>query len=222
MAWNDVGVSGNSGESNKVIYTKLKTGVNVGRILDDHPQSRWTHWIPQANGGKGLSVDCAKGSGSCPVCTAIAEDKAANRKARYTSRKQHALNWLNRETGEVEILEQGQKVFGGLKILLEQMGDLRNYDVKIVRTGETFNNIDYNVLPVFPPTPLTDAEKSMEKYEADTLRKSFTVEQIEQFLAGATMDDVFASDNDDNGEVDTSADNNELSVDFSSTGALPY
>ncbi len=216
MAWNDVGQSeGSGGSGNKVNYAKLKTGVNTGRILDDHPESRWTHWIPQANGGRGLSVDCL-GTSTCPVCAAMAEDKTANRKARYTSRKQHAINWLNRETGEVEILEQGQKVFGGLKILLEQMGDLRNYDVKIVRTGETFNNIDYNVLPVFPPTPLTDAEKGMEKYEADVLKKSFTAEQIEQFLAGATMDDVFGEGDAANG-AGASTDSNGLTVDFTST-----
>ncbi len=208
MAWSDVNTNSgsNSNQGQEVKYAKLKEGSNKGRILDEQPFSRWTHWIPQANGGKGCSVDCI--GNDCPVCKAIKEDKKANRKTKYSKRKTHAINWLNRDTGEVEVLDKGNKVFAGLLVLLQQMGDLRNYDVNIVKTGEGFNT-DYQVLPVFPPVPLTEAEKNLEKYSVEVMKKEFTKEQIEKLMQGALLDSI----NEDSESSDF--DNSNAQVDFS-------
>lgn len=201
MAWDDVKTSGET--DNKIKYTVFKNGITQGRIVDEEPYSVWTHWIPTANGGKGGSADCI-GRDVCPACKKIAEDKKNGTKSKITTRRQHRINWINRETGDVEILEQGNSVFSGLLTLLEQMGDLRNYDVKIIKKGETFNTTEYQVIPVFPPTELTEDEKNLTRYTVEQMDNSLTPEQIEMLIQGARYKDLYENDNEDSGESDNS------------------
>lgn len=193
MSWSDVKpTSGdNNSSSGGINYIKLENGTTQLRIVGDQPYSRWTHWIPQANENRGLSVDCI--GKECPVCKQIADDKKNKRKSKYGSRKVHSICAIVRKPNadpEMGLLEQGNKIFNGLLVLLEQMGDLRNYDVKIVKTGTDFSSIDYSVLPTFPPVPMTDAEKALPLYTVDQIKKSFTKEQIEMLMNGAKLDEV--------------------------------
>lgn len=41
---------------------------NVLRVLDTNAVLKWTHWIAQANGGKGLGVTCPNTSAQLKVC----------------------------------------------------------------------------------------------------------------------------------------------------------
>lgn len=201
--WNDLtqGNSNNSGSASEVKYLKLKPGVTKIRVLDEEPFSRWTHWIQAANSGKGLSVDCL-GKG-CPVCAEIAKDKKAKATKRYNSTKSHAINILARSfktlqgvetslNNEVNILDKGNKIFTGLLACMSNMGDLRNYDVTITQVGEDFGSITQTVMPTFPPSPLTDEEKALPKYDLLTLKKSFTAEQVVALMNGGTLDAVNA------------------------------
>jgi hypothetical protein len=183
----------NSGESTnkKVEYVKLTPGGTVKlRILDEQPESRWVHWVQSANKGKGLGIRC-NGKG-CPICADISEKKKTKQAQRYSCTKSHSINVLNRNTGKVEILDKGNKIFEQLLNMLNQMGDLRNFDISITttKTGSENTNVNYSVLPTFPPTPLTEAEKAMEKYDLKEITKGFTNEQILLLIGGATIEEV--------------------------------
>ncbi len=201
ISWNDIKNQdtrgGSSGSGSGLNYVKLEVGTTAIRVVGDEPYSRWTHWIPEANGGKGMGVDCI-GKG-CPVCAKMAEDKKAKVKSKYSSRRVHSINVIVHEKPgvkglkEIAVLEAGQKVFNGLLVLLEQMGDLKNYDVKIVKSGTDFNNTDYNVLPTFPPSPLSAEEAALPHFTLEQIKKEFTTDQIKLLMTGATYESVFGS-----------------------------
>lgn len=204
MSWNDVGTTSNGGTSNKPErkYLKIPTGTTTIRVIDEAPEVRWTHWIPEANEGKGFNANCP-GKG-CPICKEIAEKKKAKQKCKYSSRKLHAINVLNRADNEVYILDQGVKIFNGLKTLMAEMGDLREYDVKIVKTGESFGNIDYQVFPVFPPEELSSELKEKaenDKFDLKEYTKPVTVEEIVKLQQGASLESVFGNSNTDEEEA---------------------
>jgi hypothetical protein len=203
MPWNEVGNKGNNNQSEKTEFVQFPSaGTIKGRILDDEPVSRWKHWIPMANGGKGLSVTCI-GKG-CPVCAKIAEAKKTKAKSPFGSTKSHMINFLAKSftpagsqtpqaINKVQILDKGNKVFEGLLTVMQQMGDLKNYDVTITQTGEGFGNINYTVLPTFPPVVLSPEEAALPKYDIAEITKPLTAEQIEQLMNGATMEQVIGT-----------------------------
>lgn len=172
------------------------------RIIDDEPFSYWTHWIPQINSGKGGSVDCM-GKG-CPVCKIIANDKKEGNKARYSSTKKHKINVIlrgaTRGEDKVAILNAGETVFDQLKQIMMQMGDLKSYDVTVTKTGSGKQS-KYSVLPTFPPTPLTENEQSLEKYDIPNMHKPLTEEQVKMLLEGKSYKDIFTQEESDTEEV---------------------
>lgn len=204
MSWSMIGATNNSNDgAEKTRYTKLE-GTVTGRVLDDEPVTNWTHWVQNMNGGKGGSVDCI-GKETCPICQIIEADKAAGRPKKYSSSKKHKINFLNRKTGEVEVLNSGETVFEGLKNIMIQMGDLKNIDVSITKTGEK-KQTKYAVLPVIKmgvsPAPLSDAERALPKYDLTTLNKPLTPEQIVGLLEGKSYKDVFTKPEDVQEESD--------------------
>lgn len=211
MAWSDVNTkpSGNDSQKKEIKYAKLTSGQTYqGRILDAQPFSRYTHWIPQANDGKGLTVDCC-GKATCPICADIKKKKTSGEKQKYSSRQLHAINWLNRATGEVELIDKGRKLFEPLSSLLSELGDLREYDIKIRVTGAD-KDITYTPIPMAPKA-LTDAEKALEKYDLNEVSLKVTPEQMQMFMNGATIKDVFGSRNE---ETTDAATEEQLEVDF--------
>lgn len=199
MAWNDIQNGGNSNAgssdgADKIAFTNTPVGTVLLRVVDAEPISRWTHWIQSAQGGKGISVTCI-GKG-CPCCKDISEAKKASGKSKYNSSKKHALNVINRTAGnKIEVLDKGNKIFGQMVVLIQQMGDIRNYDITITRVGEEVNQINYTVLPKFPPTPLSaaDIELSKTKYDIKEVTKAYSLAEVNMFIAGSTMDEVLAT-----------------------------
>lgn len=194
MAWNEIGEKSNQGTGGndlKDAFLKLEKGTNTVRVIQAEPVSRWTHWIPQANNGKGSSVKCP-GKG-CPVCEDRKERTATKAKQKYTSRKSHSINVIDRKTGTVKILDKGNGVFGKMKVLMDEMGDLQGYDIKIIQTGDKFEEIEYNVLPVFPPKELSAQDKELAKnlYDLEEAFPTLTIDEINKLLAGASYDDIF-------------------------------
>lgn len=196
MGWNDVsnGNSGNGEGKNKVKFVEMKENNVVQlRALDEAPYSRYTHWIPQANGGKGATIDCI--GRNCPVCEDRNAKKASGAPQKYSVRKQHAMNVLNRGTGEVEVLDKGKRCYEALASIRDMIGDLRGYDVKIKVTGAD-TDTSYTPVPM-PAKALTDAEKNLDKYNFTELYPKLTREQVLMFMEGKGWVDVMGGNNTD-------------------------
>lgn len=229
MSWNEIANKGNENTqgAGKIPYVKLKPGITQMRVLDAEPFSRWTHWIPQANGGKGCSVNCI-GRG-CPICASIKVDKDAKRKSKYSSPKSHAINVLVRSfkatptsnaepVNEVQVLDKGNKIFEQMLVSIQQLGDIRNYDITITQTGTDLGSINYTVLPVYPPVALTDAEKALPKHDITAIQKNFTVEQIKALMEGKTLEEITAMVAPETAVDDRSRTNAAVGVDFTREG----
>lgn len=203
MGWNDVNgqkTGGVEGQKEKTRYNKLVSGkTHTIRVLDEQPFSRYTHWIQAANEGKGITVDCP-GTG-CPVCADIKAKKKAGQTQKYNSRKLHAINILNRETGEVEVIDKGKRLFEMLLGLMNEIGDLRGYDIKVRVTG-TDSDTTYTPIAM-PPKPLTDAEKALQKYDLNEISLKVTIEQLQMLMNGASLKDVFGIDETTDEETET-------------------
>lgn len=211
MAWNDIG-GNSSSEKQEVKFLTLPDGTTTIRIVDPEPFSRWVHWIPQANGGKGLSVNCP--GKSCPICAHIKAAKAQKEQPKWSSRKMHALNVINRATGEINIMDKGNGLFESLAGIREELfndvGEMTNYDVKIRVTNGGTRDASYVVIPG-TAKPLTDADKALEKYDFSKVFPEYTPEQISALTEGATLDELFG--NSDSAETPNGAEE-QPSVDF--------
>jgi len=196
MGWNDI-ASAEKAETKKAKWAELKEGTLYQmRALDEAPYSRYTHWIPQANGGKGATIDCI--GRDCPVCADIHAKKASGAQQRYNSRKQHAMNVINRATGEVEILDKGKRCYEALSGIRDMVGDLRGFDIKIKTSGSD-TEVAYTPIPM-PAKPLTDAEKVIEKYDFSVIYPKLTKEQVLELMSGKGFQDIL------NGDSSASAD----------------
>lgn len=192
MSWSEITNGSGSGASSgeKVNYLKTPVGITKIRIVDAEPKSRWTHWIQAANGGTGMSVGCP-GKG-CPVCAIISADRKIKATPRYSSAKSHALNVIDRKDGSIALMDKGNSIFGQIVDIMGQMPDVMSYDLTITRRGEK-KEATYTVIPCFPPTPITEAERALVKYDVDLLTKPFTIAQTQMFMDGAMMEAVVAT-----------------------------
>ena len=185
-------------QSNKVEFTKLPEGITRLRIVDDAPYSRWVHWMPQFK----RSVNCP-GTNVCPIDKIRKKQKDAGETPTYGIAKRFAIHVINRETGKLEILEQGKTFFEQLRDLNTDEGDLREYDIKVRRRGSGLDT-SYRV-DVAERTALSENdEKLLEgKVKLNEFFKPHTVEQIERLLAGEAWDDVMKniSESEDDEEI---------------------
>jgi hypothetical protein len=174
-------------QGEKVDFVKLPEGITRVRIVDDAPYGRWTHWMPQFK----RSVNCP-GQG-CPIDKIRAEQKAAGETPSYGIAKRFAIHVINRETGKLEILEQGKTFFEQLRDLNADEGDLRDYDIKIRRRGSGLDT-SYRI-DVSERAPLSDADKKLldNKISFPDFFKPHSIEQINRLLAGETWEAVMSS-----------------------------
>lgn len=168
MSWADVAKSNND---NKIEYTKFNEGSTVIRILDDEPYSFWQHWLPEQRS----AVTCI--GKDCPICNVIAQDRANKITPRFGNTQRHAMRVWNYSTNSMEIMIQGRKFMNQLLTLNKEIGDLKTYDVKVIRTGQG-KDTAYSILPSNP----SDFEHADECY---------TVIMEEQFRP-PTRDDMLA------------------------------
>lgn len=209
MGWGDI--KGNNSDKQELNFLSFVDGTTQVRVIDDEPFSRWTHWLPQANDGKGLSVTCI--GKECPVCAEIKRAKATKETPKYSSRKMHALNVINRGTGEVNILDKGNKVFEQILGIREEMfedyGDLINYDVKIRVSNAGTRDASYVIIPHLKK-PLTSDEKALEKYNLEEVFPILTAEQVQTLMDGGSLTPDEEVQSDDTKETG----NDNLNVDF--------
>ena len=203
--WSNVGANGGGAEKKEVKYVKFPVGASVIRVLDVPPYSRFTHWIPSANNGKGVGIDCI--GKDCPICKVIQTEKREKLKIRtYNNKMTHSINVLVKKLGgqdvnEVMVLEQGNGLFGQIKdqmTLLAQMGmspDLRNVDIIVNRTGTGFNDTKYSVMVnQMTMKPLSAEEQALEKYDLKEIKPKLNADQVIQLMNGKSLEDVCSSE----------------------------
>ena len=107
----------------------------------------------------------------------------------------HTLHVINKKTGKLELLEQGKTFFDQLLAYKTNIGDLRDYDIKVIRTGEK-KETTYTMIPM-QKSGLTKEELAL--YEANKvdiadLIKAYTPEQTKGFMEGKSAEEIFKSD----------------------------
>lgn len=202
MGWNDV--KSNDNNNKEIKYFKPQNGMQIIRLLDQEPFTRWVHWIQSANKGKGVSIDCI-GDG-CPICADIKREKDAGVKnTKYNSRKTHSINVFVKKQGTIDVneamvLEKGNNAFIPIKdamAVCETMGmgsDLRKVDLLMQISGKA-DKPNYSVNPLQPSynqntTPDGKPFDELEKYDCTALKPTLTADQIVELMNGASLDEV--------------------------------
>lgn len=170
MSWSDIG---GGGASNFLTFEPNKAKKLHILLADgEEPVSYATHWIPQANNGKGQSANCP-GQG-CPLC--------ADRKA-YPIRMRHAVKVFDYESGQVKVLENSNPLFKALKGIYDTIGSFVGIDVVITRKG-TDRNTEYSVVNVPTTFPGCEDESGV---DLNNLATPTPVEDIAILMNGGTV-----------------------------------
>lgn len=180
MSWTDI-EKGTKENSDRTPITKFEAGATTVRILDEEPYSFWNHWLQKQQTG----VTCP-GKG-CPICNIIAQQKANKEKPMYSSTQRHAMRIWNYKTNQMEIMIQGTRFFSNLLTLHKEIGDIRTYDIKVVRSGEG-KDTTYALLPCQP------AEFAITEGIEDINFKEYFVpptnEEIIQLIEGKSWNEI--------------------------------
>lgn len=183
MAWADI-ENNRKAESEKVPYTKF-TGTTLIRILDAEPYSFWQHWLPEQS----TSVSCM--GKECPICNVNAQARQNNEKPKYGNSQRHAIRIWNYSTNQMEIMIQGKQFFSLLLALNREVGDLRGYDVKVIRNGSG-TDTNYVCLPT-QEKPFEFLDETKEVDLAD-LFKAPEKEVVLSLMEGKTWADIYGTE----------------------------
>lgn len=184
-------------QEDKLNFLATPPGETEIRVLDEAPYFYQGYWSVKGNGGSGCWIPY-KGKGVDLLEKANYEFmdkifKQADEKGLKKGSKERKdfvksngydkqpygklknkfiIHVINRANQEVELLDNGPGIFEDLKKLHAHKyhGDLRNYDVTIVREGTEFMNTKYSVMACPEKTPLTEAEISL--YEAKKIDRA--------------------------------------------------
>lgn len=182
--------------NNKVEFTKFPVGITKIRVIDEEPYVRWTHWLTQHK----RSINCP-GRG-CPICEIRKKQKANKEPYSYGMSRKFALNVINRETGNVEIMEQGIGFFQDLRDIMQDLKDMGHNlieaDIKVRRRGTGKDDTSYR-LDIDEIYTLTDEDKKLveEKIDLEKYFKPHTNEQITRVLNGESWEDVMYNNEED-------------------------
>ena len=182
--------------NNKVEFTKFPVGITKIRVIDEEPYVRWTHWLTQHK----RSINCP-GRG-CPICEIRKNQKANKEPYSYGMSRNFALNVINRETGNVEIMEQGIGFFQDLRDVMQDLKDMGHNlieaDIKVRRRGTGKDDTSYR-LDIDEIYTLTDEDKKLveEKIDLEKYFKPHTNEQITRVLNGESWEDVMYNNEED-------------------------
>ena len=186
MSWNDVTRDNTNGNTDKIPYTKFNSGNTTIRILDAEPYSFWQHWFQKQQ----TSITCP--GKDCPVCNIIKQMKANKETPMYNSSQRHAIRIWNYDTNQMEIMIQGKVFFSQLHDLLSEIGDLRTFDIKVVRKGEKTDTV-YTLIPKQPEDFVMEG-KDIKEVNYDEIFKAPTKEEILQLMEGKSWSDINGSD----------------------------
>ena len=198
MSWKDIEKSNSGEKGDKTSYTKFEEGSTLIRILGEEPFSFWSHYMTNQK----TSVTCP-GKG-CPICKVIEASKKTGEKTnKYNTSRRHAITIWNYETERQEIMISSKTLFGQLLEFLidEELGDLREYDVKIIRRGKG-TETTYSVLP--GKRYKFEHDDECEEIDIENILKAPTHEQIKLLMEGKTWDEIneMESNNEDSENED--------------------
>ena len=136
------------------------------RVLDGQPENTFRHWYQQR------PYNCPGNQGNCPVCIVrrAAQVSDADYQNRYRMENVHVFNVL--ADGKVKLFVFKQTVGAKLREFIHEYGDLRNYDVVIVKrkNGPMDKNIEWDVL-YKGPRELTQDEQDVAEEKFDLLEE---------------------------------------------------
>lgn len=225
--WDTVGneTQGNNGgrsPEDKLDFLATPEGETEIRVLDAAPYYYQEWWAVQGNGGEGTSIpykgkDDLLEKANREFMQGVfkqADEKGLKDAARKKFLKdngydkqpygklknKYIIHVLDRATGEVKLLDKGKGIFEKLKgfAMHKYHGDLREYDVTIVRKGTGWMDTEYDVMACPTKVPLTEAELAL--YEAKKVDlaelkggANVTPEQALEVAKGATWKDVLGA-----------------------------
>lgn len=176
--WTDVG---STEQSNKIGFVKFNAGQPVVvRFVDEDLVTRWTHW----DNVKRRSFTCL-GEG-CPACEMNAQMKEAGlpkNKWRFSNSKKHTMHIINRDTNQLQLLEQSDGFFKTIKTLIENgYADPTGYDMKVIRQG-TGTDTSYSFIPA-PPSPLSPSDEALlvDKQDLRDKLKAMSIEGVRELI----------------------------------------
>lgn len=170
-------------------FTKFPEGITKIRVVDTEPFERWTHFLLKDK----RSINCP-GKG-CPICQIRKNQKANKLNYTYPMSRRFALQILNRNTGKLEIMEQGITFMQDLRDVMEMLHEdgkkLIDADLQVRRRGTGKDNTSYRI-DVAEEYPLTDEDKAMMKEMIDLKEyfKPHEPEKIARVIAGEPFDEV--------------------------------
>ena len=179
-----------SSTDKKVEFTKFPEGITQIRIIDDSPHIRWTHWMQKNM----RSVTCP-GFKACPICEIRTKQKANGEQYSYNMSRRLAIQVLNRNTGKLEIMEQGVTFFQDLKDLMEDLDakgkKLIDVDISVRRRGTGKDGTSYR-LDIGEEYQLTENDKELmeEKLDLSEFFVEHTTEQITRVINGEDWNEV--------------------------------
>lgn len=200
IGWSDVSSKDNPQQgSERLEFITFAEGSTIIRVVDKEPHSRWTHWMNSIK----RTINCP-GKG-CPICNLIAEAKANKETPKYSSTKKHIMHVINRSSGKLELLDQGKTFMEQLLAFHQEVGDVRTYDIKVIRKGTTQNDTTYTLIPL-PQKPLSEDDEKLLENKIDLIEwtKPPTFEQILDLLNGKDPKEVFSN------KVDTQEDDEQI------------
>lgn len=183
MGWNEVEKSNNNEKKNE--YTKFPVGATMIRILDDEPYSFWQHWLNNQR----TSVTCL--GKDCPICNIINAARQNKEKSPYTNQHRHAMRVWNYTTNQQEIMIQSKGFMSNMLTLHKEIGDLRTYDVKVIRSGEG-KETTYTLLPTSPSE--FEFKDRIEDVDFEEVFKAPTREEMLQLIEGKTWAEIRGTD----------------------------
>lgn len=192
FSW-DTESNAGSESSSKVEFVKFPEGITRVRVIDEAPYQRWTHFMQKHK----RSINCP-GKG-CPICDIRRAEKANKLPYSHAMAKRFSLNVINRETGRVEILEQGKTFIQDMKDIMsdltEEQHTLLDADLKVRRRGMTKDDTTYR-LDLDKTYPLSSEDEKLLEQRVDLQEyfKPHTPHQILRILAGEAWEDVMKAE----------------------------
>lgn len=164
MAWADVGQSTNNSSSGASDLIKIEDKKRIRLLLPDSgPVSNWIYSVSTPADGYRTWVSPDKEAG---------EDFFAVNRNIFNLKPVHAGHAYDYEESRIKILEAGNQIWEGIKILIDAGKDLNNRDIIIIKTG-TGRSTEYKVTDCDPtpaPAGLDTMERPdiMSRYQAPT------------------------------------------------------
>lgn len=168
--WEDVWNGERKGTSTDTTHIIIEPGtsrlIHILLADDEQPISYWTHYV-------GNRTVICPGRDICPAC----------RSGKYKSTKKHSANVWDYDTQSVKILEQGNDVWGQLKLIKDQLGTLDGVDMSIKRIGAK-RETRYVVVSIPRTQPFNKQVviNELDFFDIDILKSPTNVERIQELM----------------------------------------